>query len=320
MTLFPAVIDELLTRARRRRHRRLRRRHHPARGHRRAEGAGVREIFTPGASTDDIVNWVRTHAAPARLTRRAAEAPHVGHGTPSRSSSSDPVRPVPPRPSPCTGAIRRWRANVLILEKARHPRPKVCAGGLIPRRPPVDARARHPAATCRTSPCTAAQVVDPDAHRRPRRRQPLLRDPPQRARRRASPTRRASAASRSAKSEPVQVAGARRRRDPRRRPTRHLRTRRSSSAPTAPAAWCGARLLDGGRDAHRARASWPTCRSTAPAGTASRSGATTSTSASCAAACAATSGPFPCLIDGVPHANIGVYAVTPSGSRARRAR
>ena len=60
MTLFPAILD-LLQRARRRRHRRSsaaassRRRTSPS-----SKPQGVREIFTPGATTDDIVTWVRT--------------------------------------------------------------------------------------------------------------------------------------------------------------------------------------------------------------------------------------------------------------------
>ena len=59
MTLFPRVI-ELLRGARRRRHRGVRRRHHPRRGHRRRSSEmGVAKIFTPGATTGEIVEWVR---------------------------------------------------------------------------------------------------------------------------------------------------------------------------------------------------------------------------------------------------------------------
>ena len=39
-------------------HRGVRRRHHPAGGHRGAQGMGVKELFTPGTSTQDIIRFV----------------------------------------------------------------------------------------------------------------------------------------------------------------------------------------------------------------------------------------------------------------------
>ena len=49
--------------ARRRRHRRLRRRHRPRGGRRAADEIGVAKIFTPGATTVEITDWVTEHFA-----------------------------------------------------------------------------------------------------------------------------------------------------------------------------------------------------------------------------------------------------------------
>ena len=58
MTLFPKVVDAAAG-ARGRRHPGVRRRHHPGRRHPHAQEAGIEEIFTPGANTGDIVEWLR---------------------------------------------------------------------------------------------------------------------------------------------------------------------------------------------------------------------------------------------------------------------
>ena len=140
--------------------------------------------------------------------------------------------------------------DVLILEKARHPRPKVCAGGLIPAGRRVDGRARRAAAgAARHRPPRPGGHAD--SHRRPRRPEPLLRHPPQRARRRAR-RRGAGARHRDPRRGAGAGAGARRRRHPRRRPARHLahaaadrRRRRRQPGAAAP----GRRRAD----AHRPR-------------------------------------------------------------------
>ena len=50
--------------ARRGRHRRLRRRHHPRGRHPRSSSElGVAKVFTPGATTTEIVDWVRANVS-----------------------------------------------------------------------------------------------------------------------------------------------------------------------------------------------------------------------------------------------------------------
>jgi methylmalonyl-CoA mutase C-terminal domain/subunit len=58
MTLVPRVVGAA-ARAGHRRRGGHRRRHDPRRGHPRAEGLGVAEVFTPGAPTQAIVDFIR---------------------------------------------------------------------------------------------------------------------------------------------------------------------------------------------------------------------------------------------------------------------
>ena len=85
MTLFPAVIDALTARGARRHG--VRRRHRPQ--GRRADARGSwawRAIFTPGASTREIVDWVERELRP----RVEATAARFGAG-------AEPETPTPAR-------------------------------------------------------------------------------------------------------------------------------------------------------------------------------------------------------------------------------
>ena len=73
MTLVPRVIELLREQGAERRGR-DRRGDDPRRRHRRAEEAGVAEVFTPGASTQEIVEFVR------RRRVRAAQTLAARHG------------------------------------------------------------------------------------------------------------------------------------------------------------------------------------------------------------------------------------------------
>ena len=74
--------------ARRRRHRRLRRRHHPRGRHPRARARSASpQVFTPGATTTEIVDWVRAHVGARRRDGAdAGRAPRMRTRRASRTS------------------------------------------------------------------------------------------------------------------------------------------------------------------------------------------------------------------------------------------
>ena len=256
---------DLLRAARRRRRADLRRRHHPARGHRRAEAARRPRDLHAG----------RQHRRHRRLgaRRRCGRASDARRDRTPRMERR-PAIIVGSGPAGTATALALHRRDpalareVLVLEKARHPRPKVCAGGLIPAGRqwlhehdiPFDV----PHVTVHR-----AQVVTPTRTVGHDDARPLLRRSAATSSTRRSPTRARERGIEIRENEPVQSRGARRRRRSRRRPARHVpraaRHRRRRRRQPGPAAPPRRRPR-----AHRPRRSWPTCRSTGRAGTASR--------------------------------------------------
>ena len=205
-------------------------------------------------------------------------------------SSSAPARPEPRPRSRCTGKTRRWRRD-LVLEKARHPRPKVCAGGLIPagRRwlAAHDVSSEVPHVTVHRALVTtpAATVAHDD-------RRPLLRRAPQRVRRLAG-AGLPGARHRGTRGGAGARAGARRRTAcPSRRPAATYHARLVIGADGSGSV-VRRSLVDPGRAEQSPARSWPTFQSMVLRWAASRSNATTSTSASCARPAPAIAGRFP---------------------------
>ena len=167
MTLFPAVIARAAA-ARRRRHRRVRRRH---RARRRSAGArtrpGSRAIFTPGATTQDIVDWVRADVRPTvvtmdftlsdehrhvvgddpRLRRARDEAVRRRAGIGDEQFPHETVRQPRPAsgssasslPEDVGGGGADALANALVVEGDRALRRLVRADGREPHRPRLGA-------------------------------------------------------------------------------------------------------------------------------------------------------------------------------------